>query len=234
MDPEPLAPEVKPASPLSPAPAQGESKGEAQSVPTSAGNAAAHEYTPNPATGPDVPVPAVRAPVTRPVRPETPLSVRVAQEAVRAEAPQPAAARLTQNVQLRFDGGENMPEVNIQVLSRAGQVHVAVRTADDNLSAGMRRDLSQLVDRLETSGYVPETWAPRGMGENAGGTGAGDGSAPGGPGDQRWAGARDSAGDGQQQRSPESSTEAYAAGDGQRRRHRPRWMDVFDNLHGKE
>jgi hypothetical protein len=48
---------------------------------------------------------------------------------------------------------ENSRKVEVQVAERAGEVRVAVRSADPDLNQALRVELGSLVDRLETAGY---------------------------------------------------------------------------------
>jgi hypothetical protein len=52
--------------------------------------------------------------------------------------------------------------VQVRLSERAGELHVSVRTQDAGLTRGLRDGLSDLVGRLETSGYRAETWQPAG------------------------------------------------------------------------
>jgi hypothetical protein len=52
--------------------------------------------------------------------------------------------------------------VQVRLSERAGELHVSVRTPDTGLTRGLRDGLSDLVGRLETSGYRAETWQPAG------------------------------------------------------------------------
>lgn len=53
------------------------------------------------------------------------------------------------------------PAVDLHLAERAGQLHVAVRTADGGLQTSLRQDLGSLVNALERSGYRAEAFAPR-------------------------------------------------------------------------
>jgi len=52
--------------------------------------------------------------------------------------------------------------VQVRLSERAGELHVSVRTPDAGLTRGLRDGLSDLVGRLENSGYRAETWQPAG------------------------------------------------------------------------
>jgi hypothetical protein len=70
--------------------------------------------------------------------------------------PRPAAAH---DIQLQVGTGENS-RVEVRVTERAGDVHVAVSTADTRLAGELREDLPALATRLEQSGFRAETWHP--------------------------------------------------------------------------
>lgn len=54
--------------------------------------------------------------------------------------------------------------VEVRVLERAGQVHVAVRSSDPQLNRSLGEGLGELVTKLENRGYATETWRPQGSG----------------------------------------------------------------------
>jgi len=56
--------------------------------------------------------------------------------------------------------GTKPEAVEVRLLDRAGQVHVAVRTGDARLSQSLGAQLGDLVTQLEHSGYRTETWRP--------------------------------------------------------------------------
>ncbi len=53
------------------------------------------------------------------------------------------------------------PSVDVHLAERAGQLHVAVRTADEGLQTSLRQDLGTLVNSLERSGYRAEAFTSR-------------------------------------------------------------------------
>lgn len=60
---------------------------------------------------------------------------------------------------------DRRPEsVEVKVLERAGQVHVAVRSADPQLNRSLGEGLGELVANLESRGYSAETWRPQSQG----------------------------------------------------------------------
>lgn len=59
--------------------------------------------------------------------------------------------------------------VQVRLSERAGELRVSVRTPDVGLSRGLRDGVSELVGRLDHSGYRTETWQPSdGKGSSAG------------------------------------------------------------------
>ncbi len=59
------------------------------------------------------------------------------------------------------NGHADMPVVDLQVSSRGGEIHVAVRTSDAQLESAMRQDLGALSSSLDRAGYRAETYVPR-------------------------------------------------------------------------
>jgi hypothetical protein len=55
-------------------------------------------------------------------------------------------------------GSRGLDPVNVRVVERNGALQVSVRTPDTELAGDMRRQLGDLVQRLERSGYRSETW----------------------------------------------------------------------------
>jgi len=55
---------------------------------------------------------------------------------------------------------KDQSSVQVRLSERAGELHVSVRTPDAGLTRGLREGLSDLVGRLEQSGYHAETWRP--------------------------------------------------------------------------
>ena len=82
---------------------------------------------------------------------------------IRAEesAPKTAAAPLKDlSVQVRQSSQES---VELRVVEREGELHVAVRTGDADLAHGLRQGLPELVDRLDQGGFRTEAWRPAGV-----------------------------------------------------------------------
>jgi hypothetical protein len=73
-------------------------------------------------------------------------------------ATKPAAAPLKDiSMQVTQSGEE---KVEIRVVQQSGEVHVAVRTGDADLTHGLRQGLTELVGKLEDNGYRADTWRP--------------------------------------------------------------------------
>jgi hypothetical protein len=51
-------------------------------------------------------------------------------------------------------------KVQVRVNEQGGELHVAVKTADADLTHDLRQGLSDLVDRLQQNGFRTETWHP--------------------------------------------------------------------------
>jgi hypothetical protein len=124
----------------------------AASLHTETSRAGAWVLSEGPARG--GPQPATEAASRPPERPEaTPL---------RAEegAPKTAAPLKDLSVQVRQS---NQESVELRVVEREGELHIAVRTADADLAHGLRQGLPELVDRLDQGGYRTEAWRPAGV-----------------------------------------------------------------------
>jgi hypothetical protein len=68
-----------------------------------------------------------------------------------------------QEIAVRIERPDMAP-VDLHVTERAGEIHVAVRTADTELQTSLRQDLSSLSNSLERAGYHSETFVPRAAG----------------------------------------------------------------------
>ncbi len=100
----------------------------------------------------------------------TPASSRdaKAEKPAESEAPQlmepqseERATESVRDISLRLTD-KDQGSVQVRLSERAGELHVSVRTPDAGLTRGLRDGLSDLVGRLETSGYRAETWQPAG------------------------------------------------------------------------
>jgi hypothetical protein len=79
---------------------------------------------------------------------------------VHAESPtKPAAPLKDISLEVTQAGAE---KVEIRVVQQSGEVHVAVRTGDTDLTHGLRQGLTELVGKLEDNGYRADTWRPGG------------------------------------------------------------------------
>jgi hypothetical protein len=89
--------------------------------------------------------PAASAPRTTPPAAPTPAE---------PEAPQtPKATPTAHDIKLEVASGEQ--RVEVRLVERAGEVHLAVRTPDQRLSGALRDNLPELAARLEGTGFRP-------------------------------------------------------------------------------
>ena len=111
--------------------------------------------------------PPVLVSATAPRRPETP-NPSVAETSPRPETyvrpavlempVPPRAATPAHDIQLQVNRGDQ--RVDVRVIERAGEVHVAVRTQDTQLAGALRQDLPALSVRLDETGFRSSTWHP--------------------------------------------------------------------------
>jgi len=72
--------------------------------------------------------------------------------------PKPATAPLKEiSIQVAQPGAE---KVEVRVVQQSGELRVAVRTGDSDLAHGLQQGLSDLVGRLQESGFRSEAWRP--------------------------------------------------------------------------
>jgi hypothetical protein len=81
-------------------------------------------------------------------------------EAVAPVVAKPAATPL-QDISLQV-GPAGAQKVEIRMVQQSGELQVAVRTGDSDLSHGLQQGLSDLVGRLQESGFRAEAWRPGG------------------------------------------------------------------------
>ncbi len=81
-------------------------------------------------------------------------------EAIAPVVPKTAATPL-QNISLQV-GQAGAQKVEIRMVQQSGELQVAVRTGDADLSHGLQQGLSDLVGRLQESGFRAEAWRPGG------------------------------------------------------------------------
>ena len=107
---------------------------------------------------------------------------RSAQASPAAPEPETAPQIPARDITLRLAGGEQ--RVDVRLVERQGEVHVAVRTPDAGLANDLRRDLPSLAARLEQSGFRAETWqaGSEHRRPNGGGSPAADGDSSAGQG----------------------------------------------------
>jgi hypothetical protein len=74
--------------------------------------------------------------------------------APRRESPLPAPVARD----IRIEIGSPDRKVEVRLVERAGDIHLAVRTPDGRLAEGLREQLPQLSARLEQSGFRADEW----------------------------------------------------------------------------
>lgn len=72
--------------------------------------------------------------------------------------PQKAVTPL-RDIQVQVGGGPQ-ERVDVRLVDRSGELHVAVRSGSDELTHDLRQGLTELVGKLETNGYRTEVWRP--------------------------------------------------------------------------
>lgn len=70
------------------------------------------------------------------------------------------AGSAVQEIAVRISRPEE-PAVDLHVMERGGEIHVAVRTPDVELQTSLRQDLGTLAGSLERAGFHAETYVPR-------------------------------------------------------------------------
>jgi hypothetical protein len=78
----------------------------------------------------------------------------------------PRAGETVHDISLKLTN-QDQASVQVRLSERAGELHVSVRTPDAGLTRNLREGLSDLVGRLEQSGYRAETWRPTDNGSTA-------------------------------------------------------------------
>lgn len=85
---------------------------------------------------------------------------RTPSEAPRDQLREPAVRELSVALPAPSANGRQAEQVSLRVVERAGEVQVAVRTADPQLADALRQNLGDLVSELAGRGYRTETWQP--------------------------------------------------------------------------
>jgi hypothetical protein len=62
-------------------------------------------------------------------------------------------------ISMRIEAAEGQ-KVDVRIVQRAGDLQIAVKSADDVTTQGLRHGLSDLANRLNETGYHAETWRP--------------------------------------------------------------------------
>jgi hypothetical protein len=109
--------------------------------------------------------PVVRTEVAKesPIRPEKTATPEPAAQTVRTAAVPASDVKTSapaREIQLQVNQGTQ--RVDVRVMDRGGEVHVAVRTPDAQLAGALRGDLPTLSAKLEQAGFRAETWHPAG------------------------------------------------------------------------
>ncbi|HEY6358704.1 MAG TPA: hypothetical protein VIX35_10695, partial [Vicinamibacterales bacterium] len=114
-----------------------------------------------------VAAPSVPAGQVRAIEAQAPTSLSSAADTMRAAESAPAAqvapaapAAPVQEIAVRI-ARPDAPAVDLHVVDRAGEIHVAVRTPDTELQTSLRQDLGTLTNSLERAGFHAETFVPR-------------------------------------------------------------------------
>jgi hypothetical protein len=81
---------------------------------------------------------------------------------IRAEEAAPRTAAPLKDLSIQI-GQSSEESVELRVIEREGELHVAVRTGDADLAHGLRQGLPELVDHLDQSGFRAEAWRPSGV-----------------------------------------------------------------------
>ena len=81
---------------------------------------------------------------------------------MRALTPDTAAVKSTEPLkELSLQvGNANQERVEVRMVDRGGELHVAVRTGNADLAQGLRQGISDLVSRLQETGFRTDTWRP--------------------------------------------------------------------------
>jgi nicotinate-nucleotide--dimethylbenzimidazole phosphoribosyltransferase len=95
---------------------------------------------------------------------ETPsrLPERLEATPIPAEEAAPKAAAPLKDLLVQV-GQSSQESVELRVVEREGELHVAVRTGDADLAHGLRQGLPELVDHLDQGGFRAEAWRPSGV-----------------------------------------------------------------------
>ena len=103
------------------------------------------------------PTPAVRTGSQPPSSPAAKPQTLYESDPLSAAAP-PKPPVVAHDIRLEVQGEDQ--RVQVRLVERGGEVHVAVRTPDAHLAETLREDLPGLSSRLTESGFHTETWHP--------------------------------------------------------------------------
>jgi len=123
---------------------------------------------------------------SRLTRGTTATSAPLASARIPNSTPAPQAPKTIHDITLELDSGSQRAAVRLT--ERGGELHVAVRTTDENLANGLRQQLPALSERLEQSGFRASSWhsgAGHRQGEDVAAAFRQERNAPGGEGSPR-------------------------------------------------
>ena len=108
----------------------------------------------------EMPSPPQAAP-SAPSAPSNPVEAKILES-----PPKPASVPLKDiSLQVAQPGDQ---KVEVRVVQQSGELRVAVRTGDTDLAHGLQQGLSDLVGRLQETGYRAEAWRPGGSAVQSG------------------------------------------------------------------
>jgi len=103
--------------------------------------------------------PAVASPSVPEAHTATPQHTISAELAQLSETPEAKPLQPLKQLSIQM-GQEPQQRVELRVVERAGELQVAVRTANPEVAQGLRQGISDLVGQLEQSGYHADAWRP--------------------------------------------------------------------------
>jgi hypothetical protein len=111
----------------------------------------------------ELPAPPTAAPAASP----TPAAAPAPPVEPKVFEPQAKPAGGLKDISLQVSQPGNQ-KVEVRMVQRLGELHVAVRTGDSELAHGLQQGLPDLVGRLQDNGFRAETWRPGGAAVQAG------------------------------------------------------------------
>ncbi len=134
----------------------------------------------------------------------------------------PAAPARELSFRLERNQGVDSP-VTVRFAERGGEIHVAVRSADEAVAKSLRSDLDGLAKRLEGHGLQTDRWTPpQALASNLGQAGEGQ------PKDGDLSRQRDPNGRQGQGQNGQGEPDRDRSGSGDQRQSRPRWLEELE------